>query len=110
MEYYIPEPSNRAHKKYMVKVWDGRNNKDIIVHFGHTDYEDYTQHNDESRRNNYLSRSAGITDKYGHLTKDDPTSANYWSRRYLWASGEPWYIYLPPNYRLDNNSNTILLN
>ena len=33
---------------------------------------------------NYLSRSGGITDKNGKLTKNNPLSANYWARRYLW--------------------------
>ncbi len=50
--------------------------------------EDYTQHYDLKRRDNYLLRSAGIKDKGGRRTKDDPLSANYWSRRILWDSKE----------------------
>ena len=38
------------------------------------------------RQNNYLNRSAGIRNKGGSLTKDDPYSANYYSRRLLWGS------------------------
>jgi hypothetical protein len=62
-----------------------------VVHFGHPDYEDYTQHRDAKRRRNYLTRSAGIRNGQGRLTKDDPLSANYWSRRVLWDSQEPFY-------------------
>jgi len=41
-------------------------------------------HGDDKRRKNYLSRSAGIKDKQGNLTKNDPMSPNYHSRRVLW--------------------------
>ena len=41
-------------------------------------------HNDKDRRKNYLTRSAGIKDKSGKLTKDNPMSPNYHSRRILW--------------------------
>lgn len=55
-----------------------------LVSFGYRGMEDYTQHNDEGRRKNYLARSAGIKDKSGKLTKDDKFSANYWARKVLW--------------------------
>lgn len=54
------------------------------VGFGLRGYEDYTQHGSEKRRKNYLTRSAGIRDKSGNLTKDDKFSANYWARTKLW--------------------------
>jgi len=54
------------------------------VGFGHRDYEDFRQHKDPERRKNYLQRSAGIKNKQGELTKDDPFSANFWARRKLW--------------------------
>jgi len=54
--------------------------KDLLGRYSHLD------HLDEKRRRNYLKRSAGITDKSGNLTKDDPTKANYYSRRFLWAA------------------------
>jgi hypothetical protein len=41
-------------------------------------------HNDKERRKNYLNRSGGIRRKDGTLTKDDKTSANYFSRTILW--------------------------
>lgn len=58
------------------------------MRFGLRGMQDYTQHKDKKRRNSYLKRSAGIRDKNGNLTKDDPFSANYWARRILWDSGE----------------------
>jgi hypothetical protein len=74
-----------AHKKaVLVKYEDAIK----LVKFGLRGMEDYTFHFDEKRRDNYLSRSAGIKNKRGQLTKDDPFSSNYWSRRILWKSGE----------------------
>jgi hypothetical protein len=41
-------------------------------------------HLDKEKRKNYLNRSGGIRRKDGTLTKDDKTSANYFSRTILW--------------------------
>ena len=41
-------------------------------------------HLDEKRRKSYLARSGGIKRKDGTLTKNDPNSPNYHSRRILW--------------------------
>lgn len=77
-----PIPSNRKGKKKMVLV--KRGDKIRIVHFGQKGYQDFTQHKDKKRRKNYLTRSAGIRNKAGQLTKNDPFSPNYWARRELW--------------------------
>jgi len=69
----------------MVKVRDRVHNRDKIIHFGQKGYQDYTMHKDSNRKKNYLTRSAGIRDKNGRLTKDNPLSPNYWSRKYLWG-------------------------
>jgi hypothetical protein len=59
----------------------------MTVPFGHRAY----RHNySDAARRNYLRRSAGICNKDGDQTKDNPSSANYWSRRVLWDSREPW--------------------
>lgn len=58
------------------------------VDFGGKGYQDYTQHDDKKRRESYLKRSAGIKNSQGQLTKDIPTSPNYWARRILWESRE----------------------
>lgn len=55
-----------------------------LVSYGLRGYEDFTQHGDSERRKNYLTRSAGIRNKAGNLTKDDKFSANYWARKDLW--------------------------
>ena len=84
---YNYEKSNRKGKKLMVEV-DGK-----TIHFGDTrrqHFKDKTgihadkDHNDKKRRKNYLTRSAGITDGEGKLTKDNPAFANYHARRILW--------------------------
>lgn len=84
---YNYERSTRAGKKLMVRVGDR------VIHFGDTKMEQYRDrtkiwsrldHNDPKRRANYLARSAGIKDGAGRLTKDNPLSPNYHSRRVLW--------------------------
>jgi hypothetical protein len=80
--YNKPIASNRKGKKKMVLVKKG--DKVRIIHFGQKGYQDFTQHKDKKRRKNYLTRSAGIRNKSGQLTKDDPFSPNYWARRKLW--------------------------
>ena len=79
---YKPMKSTKKGKKGMVYVM--KDGKKRVIHFGATDYQDYTQHKDPERRKNYLIRSAGIRNKEGKLTKDDKNSANYWSRRINW--------------------------
>ena len=85
---YTYKKSTRPAKKLMTTV------KGKIIHFGSATMEHYfdktgltpkkLNHGDKKRQKNYLSRSAGIKDGKGNLTKDDATSANYHSRRILW--------------------------
>jgi hypothetical protein len=75
--------------KHKMKVLVYHDGKQKLIRFGLRGMQDYTQHKDKKRRENYLKRSAGIRDGDGNLTKDNPFSANYWSRRILWDSGEP---------------------
>lgn len=80
--------STKKGKKLMTEV----NGK--TIHFGDITMEHHSDktkllpkrlnHNDEKRRKNYLSRSGGIKNKSGKLTKNDPMSPNYHSRRILW--------------------------
>ena len=79
---YKPMKSTKKGKKGMVYVM--KDGKKRLIHYGNTDYQDYTQHKDPERRKNYLARSAGIRNTDGKLTKDDKNSANYWSRRINW--------------------------
>jgi len=78
MRVGVPEKSERKNKKFKIKTPSGK-----IIHFGHSLYEDFTQHKDTKRRENYCKRSAGIRDKNGKLTKNNKEKANYWARR-LW--------------------------
>ena len=95
---YNYEKSTRPNKKLMVVI--EKDGKKKTVHFGNRTasagsknnqhFKDKTgiwkslDHGDKDRRKNFLTRSAGIKNKSGGLTKDDPFSANYHGRRILW--------------------------
>lgn len=66
--------STRKNKKYM--IYDGKK----WVHFGQLGYEDFTKHQDEHRRKNYLSRSLKIKGNW----KDNKFSPNNLSINLLW--------------------------
>ena len=70
--------SSRKNNKWMVRY------NDKWIHFGNPKYEDYTQHGDKIRRENYLRRSKGIRDGKGNLTYKNKSKSNYWSRMILW--------------------------
>jgi hypothetical protein len=97
LPFYKPVKSNKKNKKFMVRIYIPRLKKDKIIHFGNSNYEDFTQHHDRFRKKNYLIRSAKIANKYGKLSKNDYTSPNFWSRRKLWDSKES-YGKLPRPY------------
>ena len=69
--------STRNGKKYMVKV------EDKIIHFGASNYEDYTEHKDPERKQRYLSRHRNRE----NWAKSGINTAGFWSRWLLW--GEP---------------------
>ena len=83
-----PKKSTAKGKKMMVlasKTIDGEKRVKLI-HFGALGYgHNYSKKN----KKNYLLRSAGISNKEGFLTKDDPWSANYWARKILWPKDKP---------------------
>ena len=62
----------------------GTNGKPKIIHYGHKQYQDFTQHKDPKRRASYLARAKGITNKQGKLTWKDKNSKNYWAVKDLW--------------------------
>ena len=81
--YNQPIASDKKEKKMMVLAKKGEEVR--LIHFGQKGY----QHNySPEAKQNYLTRSAGIRDKSGQLTKDDPFSPNYWARKVLWPKGE----------------------
>ena len=71
---YLLYESRRANKKFSIVNPETASE----VHFGDASYEDFTQHGDEERKENYLKR---------HRTRenwDDPSTAGFWSRWLLW--------------------------
>ena len=48
-------PSTRKNKKFMIMNPDNK-----YVHFGDKRYEDFTQHKNKDRQQNYLKRSSNI--------------------------------------------------
>lgn len=73
---YIPiYMSNKKGKKYMVETPNRK-----WVHFGQLNYEDFTKHEDDVRRKNYLTRTANMRGDW----KSNKYSANNLSRNILW--------------------------
>jgi hypothetical protein len=56
MVYVQLDKSTREGKKYMAIFYDEKRIKIKTVHFGAQNYQDYTTHNDDERKENYLSR------------------------------------------------------
>jgi hypothetical protein len=82
-----PIKSTSKNKKMMVLACKTINNEKRVklIHFGALGYG----HNYSLKaKKNYLTRSAGIKNKEGKLTKDDKFSANYWSRKILWPKNK----------------------
>lgn len=82
---YQPEliKDSKRHK-LRVKVRDPVSGKIKTVRYGHPDYQDYTTHQDQGRRDNYCNRSGGIRCGSRPGGVCDQTSANFWSRSSLW--------------------------
>jgi hypothetical protein len=84
-----PVKSDRPNKKYVVCAKDKYTGEVKKIHFGQKPYK----HNySEKAWRSYMKRSAGIRDKYGRLTKDNPGSANYWARKILWPGRKGWSL------------------
>ncbi len=82
----LNKPFKSKLKKKKMSVYVMKDGKRKLLHFGDSNMKDFTQHGDEKRRKSYLARSGGIRNKEGKLTKNDKTSANYWSRKVLWKA------------------------
>ena len=80
IEFYQPFKSTRKNKMYDVYIKDENGNPKKIS-FGDNRYK---QNQTPEQRRRYLARATKIKDKNGNLTKDDKSSPNYWSLRYLW--------------------------
>ena len=73
MDVVISKSDNK-NKKYKAVI-DGRK----TIHFGHSQYQDFTTHNDSKRRDNYIAR----TSKQDH-SKQNIASPAWMSRFILW--------------------------
>jgi len=83
-----PVKSTAKGKKMMVlasKTINGER-RVKLVHFG---AQGYGHNYSVKAKRNYLTRSAGIRNKSGQLTKNDKWSANYWARKILWPKNKP---------------------
>jgi len=69
--------STRKNSKYA--IYDPINQK--LVHFGNINYSDFTQHQNEERRQNYLRRASNIKGNW----RDNPYSPNNLAINLLWA-------------------------
>ena len=68
-------PSTRKNKKFMIMNPDNK-----YVHFGDKRYEDFTQHKNKDRQQNYLKRSSNIKSNW----KNNKYSPNNLSMNILW--------------------------
>ena len=73
MEVVISKSKNK-NKKYQAEV-----NGKKTVHFGDSRYEDYTQHKDSKRKENYISRHSNED-----WSKSNIASPAFMSRYVLW--------------------------
>lgn len=71
-EIYLSEKED---KKFCVVAPDGK-----TVHFGQKGYDDYTKHQDEARRDNYLARATAIKGNW----RNNKYSANNLAINLLW--------------------------
>ena len=54
------------------------------IYFGATGYDDFLDHKNPVRRENYLKRAKGIRKADGSLAWLDPDSPNFYAVRLLW--------------------------
>lgn len=78
---YGPRPSTRKDKKLMIGILNKKTNRVNTIHFGQRG----CNHNiSKNSRKLYLTRSSGIRDKHGNLTRNNPLKANFWTRKIIW--------------------------
>ena len=81
VESWTLAPSTRAGKKWMVTIQPrSATPKQIVIHFGDSSMEDYTQHRDKERRRRFHQRFAALI----AATRNNPLSPMYYTARLLW--------------------------
>ena len=78
MTEYMLNQSTKDEKKFMVSYLNQATNRIKTIHFGASKYLDYTEHNDEKRKNLYRLRHH--KDKINDLTK-----SGCWAWWLLWS-------------------------
>lgn len=78
-------PSTRAGKKWVVTIIPrdtrlGDASRPILVHFGDSSMQDYTQHRDKERRLRFHQRFATLIAQ----TRNNPLSPMFYSAKLLW--------------------------
>lgn len=71
-------PKTHHYKKWRVNITQD-NGRNKTIYFGDNRYEDYTQHKNSQRRQNYLSRHEA------RENWDNPLTAGFWSAHLLWG-------------------------
>ena len=81
-QHYFKDPNIRVYlspvKKKKYSVYDPNHKK--LISFGHIEYENYTHHQDEKRRENYLKRASNMRGNW----RNNPYSSNNLSINILW--------------------------
>lgn len=72
--------SSKKDKKWSITFMNTKTKRENTVHFGAKGYSDYTIHNDDVRKSNYLKRHR----KRENWTKSGMNTAGFWSRYLLW--------------------------
>jgi len=74
MEVYILQKSTRKDKKFMIIMGD------MTHHFGQYGSPDYTTHNDDKRKDNYIARHSVNQD----WSKKGIHTSGFWAKHILW--------------------------
>lgn len=69
----------RGPHKYKFRVLSKDSDEIKIINFGHSDYQDFTQHKDTKRRKSFRARM-----KCDPVKNNKKTTARYWACQYLW--------------------------
>ena len=72
--------AEKAPYKYTAIVKNKTTGRENTIHFGNRNYEDYTTHKDEKRRDAYIARHK----ERENWTASGANTAGYWSYHYLW--------------------------
>jgi hypothetical protein len=73
---YYPYPSTDKKHKFIIITDTGKK-----IRFGAKEYEDFTIHKDEERKQRYIKRHEKRESKYWN----NPNTASYWAIKFLWS-------------------------